>query len=315
MTILHFDTTSSSRPLVIALENVTASATATTPTHADSLIYATTIGDVRRRINGATSNMFDWVDPKNFAPGDWEMSRGDSAPFDLDGGYGAAYGPLSGVWTKISTGNVFWGFETEEVSSFTATFPVYIRDNPGTPGPIIDSATWTISITERTASSPGGGGCFTGNMSVLMADGREKPIAEVLIGEAVMSLNTQTGELVASRVNDIMTPRICDIYEVHLSNGKIIETTIEHPFRTVNGKWAAIDPMATYESRQGNIVRTPADGQLKEGVLLHGAENHARVTKIVETGRKETVYHLAHVGMRNFFVEGMNVHNMAVQIK
>jgi intein/homing endonuclease len=146
-----------------------------------------------------------------------------------------------------------------------------------------------------------------------MDDGREKPIADVLVGDAVMSLNTQTGKLVASRVNDLMVPRLCDIYEIHLSNGKVIETTSEHPFRTVSGHWAAVDPHAKYAARSGKIYNTQANTHLKEGLLLHGAENHARVTKIVETGRKQTVYHLAHVGMRNFFVEGVCVHNMVAE--
>ena len=98
-----------------------------------------------------------------------------------------------------------------------------------------------------------------------------------------------------------------------VSDGKIIETTIEHPFRTVNGKWASIDPLSTYQSRNGTTYRSPANAKLKEGLLLHGAEEHARVIKIVETGRKETVYHLAHVGMHNFFVEGFCVHNIIDQ--
>lgn len=313
MSIIHFDTTPGLQEVIVQLEDVTADAFACTPEHADALIYVTTIGDVRRRINLSSNIEFDWVDPKSFAPGTWEMSRGASAPFDLNGGFGAAYGPLEGVWTQISTGDVSWGFSTDVPRTETATFPVYIRDNPGTPGPIIDTATWTISITEAYCGGGGGGGCFTGNMRVLMADGREKPIADVFIGEAVMSLNTQTGELVASRVNELMIPRFCDIYELHLSNGKIIETTIEHPFRTVNGKWASIDPLSTYQSRNGTTYRSPANAKLKEGLLLHGAEEHARVIKIVETGRKETVYHLAHVGMHNFFVEGFCVHNIIDQ--
>jgi hypothetical protein len=263
--------------------------------------------------------MYEWIDPVNFAPGQYEISRGASAPYDLNDqiGLGEYFGPLENVWTQISTNGVYWSWMTTGVSSYTATFPVYIRENTGTPGPILDSATWSIQITESASGGGGGGGggCFTGNMRVLMADGTEKRIADILVGDAVMSLNTQTGQLVASRVNVLMVPRLCYIYELHLSNGKVIETTIEHPFRTVCGKWAAIDPLATYQSRSGKICRTEANTHLKEGVFLHGSEEHARVTKIVETGRIETVYHLAHVGMRNFFVEGFCVHNITTEIK
>lgn len=320
MTIMHFDTTTASSQVIVALENLTASGVTTTPTHASSGVYANSNGNVRRSINGSFSTMYQWIDPVNFAPGQYEMSRGTSAPYDLNQqvALGEYFGPLANVWTQLSTNGVYWSWMTTGVSSYTATFPVYIRENTGTPGPILDSATWSISITENASGGGGGGGggCFTGNMRVLMDDGREKPIADVLVGEAVMSLNTQTGELVSSRVNELMVPRFCDIYELHLSNGKVIETTSEHPFRTVCGRWAAIDPTVMVVFRSGNARRTPADMYIKEGLLLHGAEEHARVTKIVETGRKETVYHLAHVGMRNFFVEGFCVHNIEfVEIK
>lgn len=318
MSIMHFDTTNTDVPVFVTLNNVTAAATTVTPTHASSGIYARNTGNIRRSVNGAWSTMYEWISPINFAPGQYEISRGISSPYDLDDQadpgsdvFGEYFGPLSGVWTQISTNGVFWSWMTTGVSSYTATFPVYIRENTGTPGPVLDSATWSIQITENASGGGGGGGgCFTGNMRVLMADGSEKRISDVLVGEAVMSLNTQTGDLVASRVNELMVPRLCDVYELHLSNGKVIETTSEHPFRTVSGKWAAIDPTAMVVFRSGNARRTPAEMHIKEGLLLHGAEEHAKVTKIVDTGRKETVYHLAHVGMRNFFVEGFCVHNI-----
>lgn len=313
MTIMHFDTISSSRQVLVNLENVTASATNNFDTASSGIIVRTN-GTVRREINGAYTTSFEWIDPTNFAPGDYEMSRGASSPYDLNNqiALGVYFGPLEDAWVQISTSGVYWSWQTTGVSSYTATFPVYIRENSGTPGPIIDTATWTIAITETAIpeSPPEIPGCFTGNMRVLMADGTEKRIADVLVGESVMSLNTQTGKLVASRVNKLMVPRLCNVYELHLSNGKVIETTAEHPFRTVSGKWAAIDPSVMIVMSDGKPRRTPAELQIKNGMHLHGAEENAKVTKIVETGRKETVYHLAHVGMRNFFVEGFCVHNI-----
>ena len=94
-------------------------------------------------------------------------------------------------------------------------------------------------------------------------------------------------------------------------NKRGIETTIEHPFRTANGKWANIDTDATYMTRSGKIHKPEVDIQLHEGMLLRGAEGTARIMKIVDTGRVETVYNLSRVGPhRNYFVEGMCVHNV-----
>ena len=314
MTIMTTDVCMTQQQIFVMLEDVTASAVATEPGPAEATIRARAVGDVTRRINGATYVQYDWIDPKFAAPGDpvYQIMRGNATTtvtsipgFDFDDLTDPGYGPQAGVWTDIDTTNSFWGYETDGVSEFSVYFTVSIRQGGGSPGPVIDTATWTLSIDENAASGGGGGGggCFTSDMLVLMADGREKRIADIFVGEAVMSLNTETGKLEASRVNDIMVPRLRDIYEIHLSNGKVIKTSSDHPFRTVSGKWAAIDP---------TVKTTIADTYIKEGLLLHGAEEHARVTKIVQTGRKETVYHLAHVGMRNFFVEGFCVHNKQI---
>ena len=178
---------------------------------------------------------------------------------------------------------------------------------------MIDTATWTIEINRVFGGGGGGGGgCFTANMRVLMEDGTEKAIADILAGDMVMSLNTETNTLVSAVVHRTMVPRICNIYEIKLSNGKTIETTIEHPFRTADGRWANIDPTATYQPTVGGKnVTAPADTQLREGMMLRGIEGTAKVTKIIDTGRLETVYHLSRVGgYHNFFVEGMCVHNI-----
>lgn len=299
MSMMHMDTVSATgqRPFV-DLQDLVCSATSTT--NAEATINARTIGDVTCRINGTVTSNHNWIEPTWAGPGvpSYQVMRGASAPFDLDTNPG--YGPLAGVWQDV--GNLaFWGFQTSDIQLVTATFLVSIRQGTG---PVIDTATWTIQIN-RTAGGGGGGGCFTANMLVLMADGTEKPIADIMAGEMVMSLDPGTNTLVSARVQNIMIPRICNIYEVRLTNGKVIETTIEHPFRTADGRWVNIDPNATHAPNVGSQMH-----KIREGMLLRGAEGSARIAKIVDTGRMETVYNLSSVGIHHtYFVEGMCVHN------
>lgn len=314
MSIAHFGTINVAEiPVFVQIENVNCIATATTPAIAEATINARTFGDVTCRLNGATSIHHDWIEPKFEAPGDpiYQIMRGASTPFDLDTNPG--FGPLAGVWQDVGV-NAFWGFQSPtspSTSSFTATFTVSIRQ---TGGPVLDTATWTIQINRVSGGGGGGGGCFTANMLVLMADGTEKPIADILVGEMVMSLNTKTNKLASARVDDVMVPRICNIYELKLSNGKTIETTIEHPFRTADSRWVNIDPEATYQTAVGDTRKPNVDARLREGMLLRGAEGNARVLKIRDTGRMETVYHLSRVAPHhNFFVEGMCVHNIEIK--
>lgn len=304
MSIIHFDTTNAAtfNPIVM-IQNVNCAAV-NVGAPAEATINARSIGDVTCRINGSTVVSHDWIDPKSAAGiGDtYQVKRGASSPFDLDTNPG--FGPLAGVWQNVGT-SAFWGFQTPGVSTFTATFLVSIRQGSG---PTLDTATWTIQITQNSGGGGGGGGCFTGNMLVLMSDGTEKLIADILVGDMVMSLNTETNKLVSARVENTMVPRICNIYKIKLSNGKTVETTIEHPFRTADGRWANIDPAATYQNATLNV-----DAQLREGMLIRSIEGNAKITKIIDTGRKETVYNLSRVGNHhNFFVEGMCVHNKEI---
>lgn len=170
---------------------------------------------------------------------------------------------------------------------------------------------------EVTGGGGGGGGCFTGGMLVLMADGSEKPIKDIMAGEEVMSYNEQTCKLEPARVNSVMTPRLCNVYEVVLNDNTVIETTAEHPFRTTEGKWANIDTEATYQGvLGGRDVKPEVDMQLQEGMKLHSMNGGTRVAKIINTGRIETVYHLSRVGTNhNYFVEGVCVHNITFEVK
>jgi len=167
-----------------------------------------------------------------------------------------------------------------------------------------------------TPGGGGGGGCFTGNMKICMADGTQKEIKDVAVGEKVKSLDTDTNEIVEVAVSGLMTPRTCNIYELTLDNGTVIETTADHPFRTVDGNWANIDPNfvqpgAGYITQSGDAVQAE---KLEVDTILHGIEVNATVTNIVDTGRTETVYHLYDVGEHhNYFVENICVHNMSSQ--
>ena len=80
--------------------------------------------------------------------------------------------------------------------------------------------------------------CFVAGTRVLMADGSEKPIEEIVVGDRVMGAAGQ-----ANRVTAIERPRLAG-RSLHGFNGGRPFVTAEHPFRTLGG-WKSIDPMAT----------------------------------------------------------------------
>ncbi len=97
------------------------------------------------------------------------------------------------------------------------------------------------------------GSCFTGETLVLMADGAEKPIRDVRVGELVMGADGQ-----ANRVTGIERPRLGDrpLYSI---NGGGHFVTAEHPFLTAEG-WKAIDPALTAAQSPGLALGCLAPG-------------------------------------------------------
>lgn len=255
-----------------------------------------------------------WYENKSYTETFWlkATQSGLAAP-----GEAPATGYNLDEWYDISLGNhpaggPFWYWAADAVGTVTGMIKVEIaRDNLGTPGTVVATGYYSGNCRMTASGGGGDGGCFTAGSLVLMAAGNEKPIEDVKEGEMVVSL-TDNDDLVAAKVSKVMAPRICNVYEVKLSNGKVIETTAEHPFRTVTGKWLNIDPEATYQpTLGGRNVKPIVDGKLHCGTRLYGFETNVEVVKIKNTGRQETVYNLSKVdGHHNFFVEGICVHNV-----
>ena len=94
----------------------------------------------------------------------------------------------------------------------------------------------------NTAGGSIGYNCFTANTLVTMADGTEKTISSIKVGEKVKS------EIGESTVLEIQIHDEGD-YEVYSINGSKPFVTEEHPFKTIDG-WKAIDPFLTFEKHQ-----------------------------------------------------------------
>jgi RHS repeat-associated protein len=152
----------------------------------------------------------------------------------------------------------------------------------------------------------GGGGCFVAGSRVTMADGTQKPIEEIQIGEKVLAFDERTGAVGPAAVTHVFVHRRWSNESgTVLVNGRV-RATSNHPF-FVNGRWARAE-----ELRPGDVLRVlgPLPGELG-----------ARRTMVDETVRSvapqvgaDTVYNLEISGSHTYFVEGLLVHNMFFKI-
>lgn len=144
-------------------------------------------------------------------------------------------------------------------------------------------------------SGGGGASCFTPNTLITMADGTEKTISSIEVGDKVKS------EIGESTVLNIQIHE--GEYSVYsFNNGKPF-VTAEHPFKTIDG-WKAIDPISTFEKHQkASTVLNLQDIVYK----LNGTEIISSIEKGFTTYPK--VYNLSLDNEHVFYANEYLVHN------
>ena len=103
--------------------------------------------------------------------------------------------------------------------------------------------------------------CFVAGTQILMADNTTKSIEDILVGEEVVSYDTNTdNQYVTTVVSKIINPKSISMAEIVFDNGAKLVMTDYHPLYTLDG-WKSITNYLGYDTLQiGDIVKT-ADGQ------------------------------------------------------
>lgn len=135
-----------------------------------------------------------------------------------------------------------------------------------------------------------GGGCFSPETLITMADGSEKKIVDVKIGEYVLSADEFTGERTVSRV--ARTWEHVGSYPTLLIND--IEVTSLHKFKV---------------ARSGEELWIAAK-EIRIGDALVGVNQNIEVTSSVPHGALNAVYNLTTVPSHTYFAGGVLVHNV-----
>jgi hypothetical protein len=217
---------------------------------------------------------------------------------------GAAVGWMAAAGSGAAAGSVVPGLGT--VIGFIVGAAVYLIVD-AIVGEDIESGVRTAlgeGGCPRQAPSTGGhysrpyeiGSCFTGETSVLMADGTSRAIAELSEGDEVLAFDVDENALRAEKV--ISLHRVASKPYLELSfthGGPTLKVTAEHPFYS-DGKWLAA---ASLKVGSPVVCATPDAG----GVAA------AEVTGVKAPEDLATVYNLSVSGCHTFFVEGVLVHN------
>jgi hypothetical protein len=135
-----------------------------------------------------------------------------------------------------------------------------------------------------------------------MADGTERPIEDIRVGERVLAFDEQTGRLVAAPVTQVYVhPDWSGRAETVLVNGRL-RATVNHPF-FVNGSWRRADQI-----RPGDLLRHLTPLMIDGGPTRTTASE--AVAALAALPGADTVYNLEVEGYHTYFAERLLVHNM-----
>ena len=135
-----------------------------------------------------------------------------------------------------------------------------------------------------------GSGCFVGSTKVLMANGTQKNIKDVKVGDQVINMNGKT-----VRVKDVTNQGVKHVIKIRTSNWKDYTfVTPDHKFWTSNNKWESIEMI------NGNT--TLMGFSSVNNVPVYVREKH-------EHGMEETFDIEVDCNTHSFIANGCIVHN------
>jgi intein/homing endonuclease len=152
------------------------------------------------------------------------------------------------------------------------------------------------------------GSCFIAGTKVTMADGSEKNIEDIVIGDEVISLNENELSLEPKKVIGLKTPIHNDMVKYVFANQTEIVCTFDHPFYVGDLELASYTPFLTNKRYELNKeVRQIKGGDM---VYLSNGVSKTAVKDIIELDEKDTQTYIITVeDNHNFYANGILVHN------
>lgn len=229
-----------------------------------------------------------------------EWKPADSLPWSVFGMAGAGNsGPgFALVGTRYVFGNSGTSLkdrdrhgDPENIVSFT--------NAGGSGGVLVSKATAMDAGPRPVAAEPPGVSCFLAGTPVRMADGSEKAIETIEVGERVLGLDGGTDEVIG-----FGRPTL-DGRQLHALNDSGFFVTADHPFLTTGGL-KALDPETTNLARPALKV-----GRLEVGDVLLTVNGPVELRSIrSQDAPADTVVYNLHLLSGNIYVAaGFLVHN------
>lgn len=183
--------------------------------------------------------------------------------------------------------------------------PVYVMNMEDVDNYILASGNFVSFFVVHNLISTS---CFIAGTKVLMADGTEKNIEDIIEGDEVLSFNESTLQTEAKKVIGSKKPIHNDMVKYVFANQTEIVCTFDHPFYVNDLELASFTPFLTNKRYEiGKEVRQIKVGDL---VLLPTNGSQTAIKDIIELDRVDTqTYIITIEDNHNFYANNILVHN------
>lgn len=148
--------------------------------------------------------------------------------------------------------------------------------------------------------------CFVAGTQITMADGTEKSIEDVVVGDEVLSFNGTENE--SKRVIDLKAPTHKDIVKYVFSNQTELICTHDHPIFTDGGELASYAPELT--NSRYDLDKEVKQIKVGDLVFVNKTNSQTAVKEIIELDLGDTQTYIFTVeDNHNFYANGILVHN------
>jgi hypothetical protein len=165
----------------------------------------------------------------------------------------------------------------------------------------------TITMTCEEEEDPPPDSCFPAGTMIRMADGSEKPIEDVRIGERVLGHDLRTDKSVVVEVLELESPVREGYYIISFEDSTELHVTNEHPIyirKEGYEGWGSIIPEVTLDDA-GMVVK-----KIDEGDYVLKIGGWVKITDIEYVEGEVKTYNLKRVsGTNTFFADNILVHN------
>jgi hypothetical protein len=155
------------------------------------------------------------------------------------------------------------------------------------------------------AMEPGiGPGCFVAGTPVLMADGSEKPIESVQVGEAVLAWNEETKMAFPSKVVSALhhDEKMQILFDIELEDGRKVTVNNDHPIYVVeDGDFKFSDELARRFAKGEAVTFQDNIGRSIKIASLRTRSEKCKVYNLRVEGRGKNGH--------TYFASGILVHN------